>query len=163
MKGDILIGLAVLLVLTGCVFPGNEAETTDSGGNGDLEPQPWSVNVFMSNYEAESGGEFTGRIAVNGRTTGKLEGISLRFLNDEKELVKKVPVGDLNLSTNLETDAVNTTIPTIPTYVVAHVEFAEISHVENGQLSGQYIRSDGELRIYSISNHSQFIQNVSKP
>lgn len=157
---------AVLLVTSGCQALGGRTSTplsptpTESSqtemttGQVDETRLGWSLQILTDKLSTEEGGVVDGYVAIGGHFDGRVYGVAVQFLNEDKELVKEVPIG--NITRIGDRRAFNTTIPTIPVYVIAKADGWETPGTEFTGSDGFEITEDGRIGFYGIYGSENF-------
>jgi len=93
-------------------------------------------------------------VATGGRHSGYISGVAVQFITENGTVVSEIPVG--NITQFGERHWVNTTIPTVPAYVVPKVEDWETPDSEFDEIRGTYITAEGEFQPYELSDPANF-------
>ncbi|WP_415379437.1 hypothetical protein [Halosimplex sp. TS25] len=114
----------------------------------------WSLSLLIVDATPEPGGTFNATVATGGRHTGVISGVVVQFIAENGTIISEVPIGNI---TQLGTRHwINTTIPTVPVYIVPKVEEWDTPESEFVQIQGTYITEDGEFRPYTVTDPANF-------
>ena len=146
MTRYLIAGVAILVLTSGCVGGLVQSPTpTEPTGGVHGSAKEWGLSIGVPDFESKKDGTVHCTIGVSGLFEGEIYGVRLQFLNEDKEVVKEVPVGNI---TDWSRHSVNTTLPTIPVYVTADVEGWNTPGLRPGEVSGTKITTDGDLKLY---------------
>lgn len=165
MRRLIPIFLILLVGMSGCQAFGNTTQTssaTQTEAPDQYETIPsdetqvwWSLSITAANVTREEGGIYEGSVVTEGFFEGRVYGITVIFLDENKETLKEIPIG--NISRIGEEISFNTTVPTIPVYVVATVERWETGDIEFTGIYGKEITEE-HIYPYEITDPENFTQ-----
>jgi hypothetical protein len=172
MRYRVLLVVA-LLVLSGCQFLASDptdGEASDSTPNGvtseaiqtteglpvqtEVSYQTWTLDVVGVNVSAREGGEFAAYVFASGQFQGTAHGVKLQFLDTDRQVVEQHDLG--NMTSPSTKKWVNTTVPTVPVYVIAKIDRWETSDTELVASAGFQITADGEIRPYELTDPENF-------
>jgi len=104
----------------------------------------WILSLLPHNVTAESGGTFECSVATEGTHEGDISGVIVQFIAENGTVVSEIPVGNITKVSNPYW--VNTTVPTVPVYVVLKIKDYNTPESEFSQIQEIYITADGELQ-----------------
>ena len=143
--------LVILALLSGCL-------TQPSPGTQTAEKY-WHLDVHVENIEPREGGTLHGSVAPGGIFGDGLDGVHVVFLNEHKEVVKTVPIGNV---TGAQPSHFNTSVPTLPAYMTVKVTRIGAPEPNNGFIQGQYIDANGETEPYIVEEYGEYTFNGSR-
>jgi len=139
MNVRLLIAVSTMLVvfagcqgITGGVSPAETATETGTPAPETTTPTEtvpevterdrsiWSLSLTHINAEPKPGREFDSYVATGGRHSGQIYGVAVQFIAENGTVISEVPVG--NITELGKPHWANTTVPTVPVYVVPKVD-----------------------------------------
>jgi len=167
MKSYILaLAVAVFVALAGCPgisggpSPGDPSTesamaTSETPAMVTEQDYPtWSLSILIVDATPEPGGTFNATIATGGTHQGVVSGVVVQFIDENGTVISENPVGNITEPGNRHW--VNTTIPTVPIYIVPKVESWETPESEFDHIAGTQVTAAGEFHPYSLTDPANF-------